>query len=188
MRIQPNIYQQARKRYIPAKPRVIFVTEAPPAFERNRYFYFENVRKRDSLFLELMKVLFPEEIATFAHVKHIRAAKDYFLGRFQEEGYFLTNACNEPLPGKTDTTRAKIYQEHLPSLIREILQIARPHVPVVLISAVLYKAIGTSLGVGGFNVLHDEAIPFPNSGQQINFRRKLRPLLLQHNLLPNHIP
>ena len=188
MKIQPNRYQQARKLYVPAKPRVIFVTEAPPAFDRNRYFYFENVRKGDSLFLELMKVLFPDEIATFAHVKSIRAAKDYFLGRFREEGYFLTHACNEPLPGKTDATRARIYQEHLPSLIKEILQIARPNVPLVLISAVVYKAIGPSLRASGFNILHDEVIPFPNSGQQINFRRKLRPLLLQHNLLPDHIP
>ena len=169
---------------MPAKPRVVFVTEAPPAFERNRYFYFEQVRRGDSLFLELMKTLFPEEVAAFAQVTHIRAAKDYFLGRFQEEGYFLAHACNEPLPGRTDATRAKIYQQHLPSLIKEVLQLARPNVPVVLISAVVYKAIGSSLQASGFNVLHDEAIPFPNSGQQINFRRKLRPLLLQHDLLP----
>ncbi len=181
----PNIYQQARKLYIPAKPRLIFVTEAPPTFECNRYFYFENVRKGDSLFLELMKVLFAEEVAAFENARSIRAAKDYFLGRFKEEGYFLTNACDEPLPKKTDATRAKIYQEQLPLLIKEILQIAKPKVPIVLISAVVYRAIGPSLRASGFSVLHEEAIPFPNSGQQINFRRKLRPLLLENDLLPS---
>ncbi len=178
-----NIYQQARQPYIPKNPRLIFVTEAPPTFNDYRYFYFENVRKGDSLFLELMKVLFAEEIATFENAKSIRAAKGYFLERFQEEGYFLTNAYNEPLP-KTDAARVKIYREQLPFLIKEILQIARPTVPIVLISAVVNRAIGESLQASGFHVLHEEAIPFPNSGQQLNFRRKLRPLLLENNLLP----
>ena len=150
---QPNIYQQARKPYIPAKPKLIFITEAHPSFERNRYFYFENVMRGDSLFLELMKVLFAEEVATFENAKSIRAAKGYFLGRFQQEGYYLTNACNDPLPKKTDAARAKIYQEHLPVLIKEILQLAKPKVPIVLISAVVYRAIGPSLRASGFNVL-----------------------------------
>jgi hypothetical protein len=39
----------------------------------------------------------------------------------------------------------------------------------------------------GYTVLNKEMIEFPNSGQQINFRRKLSALLQQHHLMPEGI-
>lgn len=179
-----NIFHQAREKYRPQKIKVLFINEAPPAIERNQYFYFEHVRRGDSLFLEMMKVLFAEEVEAFETVKHLRAEKTYFLERMQEEGYFLINAVDTPLPDKTAAARMKIYQEQLPHLIRTILQIGKPMTPIVLISAVVFKAIGRELRASGFHVIHHELIEYPNSGQQVNFRRKLKPLLSQHNLLP----
>lgn len=179
-----NLFHQAREKYRPQKIKVLFINEAPPAVERNQFFYFEHVRRGDSLFLEMMKVLFPEEVGAFETVKTLRAEKIYFLERLQEEGYFLINAVDTPLPDKTTAARMKIYQEQLPHLIKIILQIAKPTTPIVLISAVVYRAIGRELKASGFNVIHQELIEYPNSGQQVNFRRKLKPLLSQHNLLP----
>ncbi|WKN32413.1 hypothetical protein PZB74_03510 [Porifericola rhodea] len=179
-----NLFVKAREKYRPDHIKVLFITEAPPAEERNRYFYYEHVRRGDSLFLELIKVLFSEEVEAFETVKAVRNEKAYFLERLQEEGYHLMGAVDTPLPGATAATRIKIYRENLPGLIKEILHIARPNTPIVLISAVVYKAIGEALKASGFQVIHDDMIEFPNSGQQINFRRKLKPLLREHQLLP----
>lgn len=52
-----EVFIRAREKYRPKNIKVLFITEAPPAVERNRYFYYEHVRQGDSLFLELMKVL-----------------------------------------------------------------------------------------------------------------------------------
>lgn len=179
-----NIFYQAREKYKPRHIKVLFITEAPPTAERNQYFYFEGVRRGDSLFLEMMKVLFPEEVKVFETVRSLRAEKSYFLERMQEEGYFLMSAVDTPLPDKTAHARMKLYRENLPELIKSILEVAKPNTPVILISAVVFRAIGRELKASGFHVIHQELIEFPNSGQQANFRRKLKPLLQQNNLLP----
>jgi len=177
-------FQQAREKYRPENIKVLLITEAPPAVERNRYFYYEQVQRGDSLFLETIKVLFPEEVKAFETVKQLRAEKRYFLERLQEEGFFLMNAVETPLPDKTAAARSRIYQENLPTLIREILSIARPNTVIVIISAVVFRAIGKALKASGFKLIQEDIIAYPNSGQQLNFRRKLRPLLRAHALLP----
>ncbi len=179
-----EVFQKAREKYRPQPIRVLFVTEAPPIADRNRYFYFEHVSRGDSLFLELIKVLFAEEAAAFDTVKSLRAEKPYFLERLQEEGYFLIHATDTPLPGKTTAARTNAYRENLPVLIRTILQVASPATPIVMISTVVFRAVADSLRASGFNVIHQEPIAYPNSGQQINFRRKLKPLLISQHLLP----
>lgn len=180
-----STFQRAREKYRPNHINVLLITEAPPTEQRNRYFYYEQVRRGDSLFLETIKVLFPEEVEAFETVKQLRAEKTYFLERLQEEGFFLTNAVETPLPGKTAAARSRIYRENLPGLIQEILRIAKPNTVIVIISAVVYRAIGKALKGSGFNLIQEDIIAYPNSGQQLNFRRKLRPLLREHGLLPH---
>lgn len=180
-------FQKAREKYRPEKIKVLMITEAPPAEHQNRFFYYEHVRRGDSLFLETIKVLFPEEVEAFETVKQIRAEKSYFLERLQEEGFFLMNAVESPLPNKSDAARRRVYREHLPRLIQEVLRIARPNTVIIIISAVVYRAIGRELKASGFNLIQEDMIEYPNSGQQLNFRRKLRPLLIEHGLLPSGI-
>ena len=177
-------FQQAREQYIPAKVKLFFITEVPPAPERNRYFYYEHVRRGDSLFLELIKVLFPEEVNAFETVKQLRAEKTYFLERLQEEGYLLLHAHDTPLPGETTVTRIRTYRDNLPQLMATLLRLGKPSTPIVLISAVVFRAIAPQLRASGFSVIHHELIEYPNSGQQLNFRRKLKPLLMRERLLP----
>ena len=112
-----NSFRQAREKYRPANIKVLFITEAPPAEERQRYFYYEHVRRGDSLFMEMIKVLFTEEVEAFETVKTIRREKTYFLERLQEEGYYLMGAVDQPLPGKTAAARTHIYRKNLPALI-----------------------------------------------------------------------
>ncbi|MEM6840870.1 MAG: hypothetical protein AAF632_01485 [Bacteroidota bacterium] len=177
-------FKEAREKYRPDQVKLLFITEAPPPEERNRYFYFEKVRRGDSLFLEMMKVLFAEEVASFETVKQLRAEKSYFLERFHEEGFYLMHGHDAPLPNTTATFRSNVYRDNVPELIQKILSVAKPTVPIVLISAVVFRGVFEPLRKSGFQVIHNEIIEFPNSGQQLNFRRKLRPLLMREGLLP----
>ena len=52
--------QDARAKYKPEVITCLFIAEAPPS-SPDRFFYFEEVREQDSLYLEMMKALFPEE-------------------------------------------------------------------------------------------------------------------------------
>lgn len=178
------IFAQARKKYQPDQINLLFITEAPPAADRQRYFFFENVRQGDSLFLELMKVLFPEEVASFETVKALRAEKIYFLERFQSAGFHLIHAADAPLPDTTSTQRRSIYKINLPLLIKQIDALADKPTAIVLVSAVVHEACYEGLTEAGYQVLNSMMIEFPNSGQQINFRRKLTALLTRHNLIP----
>ncbi len=178
-------FKEAREKYRPDQIKLLFITEAPPPEERNRYFYFEKVRRGDSLFLEMMKVLFAEEVAAFDTVRQLRVEKSYFLERFQEEGFFLIHGHDSSLPNTTATARSTIYRNNVPEIIQKILALANPNVPIVLISAVIFRGLAEPLIKSGFQVIHNEMIEFPNSGQQLNFRRKLRPLLMQKGLLPS---
>lgn len=185
--LSTNIFAQARKKYLPQSVKLLFVTEAPPTPDRNRYFYFEQVRQGDSLFLELMKVLFPEEVAAFDTVKALRAEKVYFLERFQAAGFHLLHATDEPKPDTTASERRKAYKESLLTLMGQIDRLADKNTPIILISAVVYEACFHLLTKAGYQVINESMIEFPNSGQQINFRRKLSTLLYKYNLMPEQV-
>jgi len=47
-----NPFQLAREKYKPEKIVYLLVAETPPRLDSNRFFYFEDVRNQDSLFLE----------------------------------------------------------------------------------------------------------------------------------------
>jgi hypothetical protein len=53
-----NPYEQAAAKYRPAHTSVLFIAESPPSSDE-RYFYFEHVSLRDSLWVELMKAIYP---------------------------------------------------------------------------------------------------------------------------------
>ena len=55
-------FDQAANLYLPDPLRLLFIAEAPPAFKVNRLFYFTGLTDGDTLFLEMMKVLYPAEI------------------------------------------------------------------------------------------------------------------------------
>ena len=59
-----QVYAAARNRYKPRQIRMLLLTEAPPC-SLDRHFYFEDVKKQDSLFLEIMGVLYPEQKAQY---------------------------------------------------------------------------------------------------------------------------
>ena len=182
-----NLFAQARKKYLPDTVNLLFITEAPPTPDRNRYFFFEHVKQGDSLFLEMMKVLFTEEVASFNTVKALRAEKVYFLERFQSAGFHLIHAADTPLLDTIATERRNIYKQNLPDLIKQIDALASKSTPIILVSAVVHEACFEGLTEADYTVLNDTMIEFPNSGQQINFRRKLTALLNNYKLMPEQL-
>ncbi|RYZ57991.1 MAG: hypothetical protein EOO14_10255, partial [Chitinophagaceae bacterium] len=60
LRFLKERYASARNKYKPRQVRVLLLAEGPPD-SLDRHFYFEDVKKQDSLFLEIMGVLYPEQ-------------------------------------------------------------------------------------------------------------------------------
>lgn len=52
-------YAAARNKYKPSHIKILLIAEAPPN-NLDRYFYYEDVKSHDSLFLEIMGILYPD--------------------------------------------------------------------------------------------------------------------------------
>ncbi len=157
--------QQAREKYRPEEVKLIFLAEAPPCKE-GHFFYFEDVPKGDSLFLHVIRAVFPdlEDVPT----KELRTRKEELLFRFAESGYFLEDSVAVSIP-KGTKNKEKVVAEHQADLIRRITpykQTAR----FVLLSSAVFKANYQALKNEGFDILNDFMIPFPGSGQQGKFK------------------
>ena len=90
-----NARAKAATKYCPATTRLLFVAESPPQAD-DRYFYFENVKQGDWLWIALMKAVFG---ADFKKTKAERQRKTYWLARFQKSGCRVIDAVKEPLCG-----------------------------------------------------------------------------------------
>ena len=159
--------EAARNKYRPEKINVLFVAEAPPA-ELDRFFYFENVSEGDYLYLETMKVVFGN-----VDIIDLRQRKVEFLEGFKENGFFLLDAVNKPIPQSTSSyeRRDRVWSErnHLVEMMRKLVD---SRTDVVLIKSTVF-GIRDFLIKSDFHVINDEAIEFPSNGHQGQYRQKL---------------
>jgi len=168
VRFSPEPYERAAAKYRPVKTRVLFVAEAPPS-SLDRYFYFEDVRHQDSLWVELTKEVFGAE--AWGSIKRERSRKREWLRRFQENGYQLIDAVKEPL-GCADAVRKT--KEHSQELISEIREIAPSR--IVLLKYAVYDVLFDELRSAALPVV-DRRLPFPGNGWQNKF----------HGLFPREV-
>jgi hypothetical protein len=130
----PRTFEAARNKYRPDQVKLLFVAEAPPAYDSGRFFYFEAVEEADTLFLEMMKVLYPKK-ANFVEgidnrntgfkARQVRNRKAEFLELFKRDGFFLLDAIDEPMPGNATTkTKEDKIRSSLPQL-RDNLRVLR---------------------------------------------------------------
>jgi hypothetical protein len=167
--------ERAREHYRPQRVDVLFVAEAPP-LAVDRFFYFEKVVTHDWLFLALMRWLYEE--ARSIETEELRGRKAEFLSRFSQDGYFLIDAIDEPIPkGCSVAERLRRIRERVPELVGKVLGIRSPKTQVVLISGSVFRECHGPLNAAGVNVLNTEAIDFPSMGHQRDFARKLGRLL-----------
>ncbi|MFH1327240.1 MAG: hypothetical protein ABIH76_00065 [Candidatus Bathyarchaeota archaeon] len=167
--------ESARNKYKPKKIKYLLVAEAPPKIESNRFFYFENIRRGDSLFLETMKVVYPKQ---FIDVKYVRDKKTTFLEQFKRDGFYLIDSVDHPING-TSSQKKKEIQKNLPQLSEKIVKLANEETKVILISATVYEVCYDYLKKKGINVSNIEMIDFPGSGGQKKYREKIEKILAQ---------
>ena len=159
-------YEEAAARYAPSRTRVLFVAESPPA-SLNRYFYYPDVKQGDSLWLELMKALYPNE---FGETREERPRKHEWLDRFRADGYRLIDAVKEPGSTTVATIRGNAAR-----VIEQIREIGPDQ--VVLIKATVWKGLCHPLRNAGIPVANEELLPFPGSGQQQKFQAGFQELV-----------
>jgi hypothetical protein len=168
--------ETARRKYKPQTIKFLFVAEAPPKASSGRFFYFENISDKDSLFLETMKVLYPKH---YSETKIVRLQKRQFLERFRSDGFYLIDSCDSPMEDSSPSRKRRQIQDSLPSLRNKLRELATDGVKVILISATVYDEC-FALKREGFNIINDDMIDFPVSGGQAKFREKLGSLLIKH--------
>ena len=165
-------YTQARSKYRPETVRVLLLAEAPPC-ALDRFFYFEDVKKQDSLFLETMGVLYPDLKKRYLARGRQTELKEELLETFKADGYWLLDLCGIPT-SIVEGPSQKDVQSLLKILDREI----EKSTPIILIKANVYDACYKELKAADYRVI-DERMPFPGSGQQGVFRERFVAALQQ---------
>lgn len=166
--------EQARIKYKPKKIKYLLIAETPPKPDSKRFFYFENVQEQDSLFLETMKVLYPESVSGIT-TKEIRSIKKSFLERFRNDGFYLIDSLNEPFEEKYNSTKKiKLLKQGQKNLLKRVTKLITPKTVVILISATVFRANFEFLKDNNIKISNSELIDFPGSGGQKKFREKLK--------------
>src|SRR5262249_20186450 len=153
-------HEESRKRYEPDDIRVLFVAESPPAAE-GRFFFFEDVATKDSLFLEMVKCIY--RLPRFD-----RDRKREFLERFKRDGFHLIDAVTTPLSERANKKRA--IRDSIELLKRRLRALCNSETKIVLICKSVYDVCFQELVDEGFSVINTRAIPYPGQGHAIEFR------------------
>ena len=169
-------FEKAREKYKPESIKCLFIAEAPPNEESKRFFYFEDVKTQDSLFWELMKVLYPTIITESRKIKDLRLNKKLYLDKFKENGYYLIDAVKYPISGNETNKIAEIMKNQ-GKLLEHIKSTTNRDTKIFLISSTVHKANYSYLISNGINIVNEKAIPFPGSGQQKRFREAISPFI-----------
>jgi len=169
-----NKVEIARIKYKPDKIKYLLIAEAPPDENSNRFFYYECVDEKDSLFLETMKVLYPDD---YNDTKAVRKRKKQFLKKFKEDGFYLIDSTDQPMPNFSRSKKLKQIRKSLPLLKEKVSSLLRKNTKIILISSTVYKICEEPLKSMGFNIINEEMIDFPGSGGQLKYRTKLAKLI-----------
>jgi hypothetical protein len=160
-------YIAARNRYKPRHIKVLLIVEAPPD-SLDRFFYFEDVKKQDSLFLEIMGILYPDQKAEYLASGRDTELKKELLQAFRTDGFWLMDLSEVPL-----SISGNSLESCVPHLLERLNKYIDKTTPVVIIKTNVYDLCYSVLRAEGYNVVA-ERMPFPGSGQQRIFREKFR--------------
>ena len=164
-------YQELREKYKPRKIKCLLIAESPPKSEE-RFFYNPGQEKYDFLFKSVMEVIFPDFKNNYQ-----RGQKHEYLQRFKEQGFYLIDAVDTPINDRKRRERNKIIRKNLENKIKEIEELISKDTPIILIKKNVFEIFHHELEERGFNVVHDEHIPFPSSGHQEEFKEKFKQYL-----------
>ncbi len=101
--------REAAERFRPDRLEYLFVAEAPPG-DVSRYFYFDDVRQGDSLYLEVAKALFLS-----LSVDRLRERKARTLERMRDQGMWLIDVAEEPNAEPVDDPEPAVVEAGAPA-------------------------------------------------------------------------
>jgi hypothetical protein len=172
-----NKFERARQKYKPKEIKFLLIAETPPKLDSNRFFYFENVDKQDSLFIEMMKLLYPEDTDQI-DTKSVRSRKREFLEKFQSDGFYLIDSLDTPFERKYSSLQKKnLIANGQKELLCKIYELLNNETKVILIAAPVFNANFNFLKGNGIPVVNRELIDFPGSGGQKKFREKMKKII-----------
>ncbi len=158
----------ATQKYRPAEVRILFMAESPPAAP-DRHFYFEDISRADTLWVQTTRALYPEE---FGETAQERKRKGAWLERFQRDGHWMLEAVPHPIDAQRKEFQIRNHTERALAAI----QAAAP-LYVVLITTPVYKTLLQPLADAGISLPQPQAIPFPGRGQQGRFHAAMQATL-----------
>lgn len=158
-------FNTARKRYQPDCIKTLLIAEGPPE-SLNRFFYFEDVKSDDSLFLEIMSVLYPMQKIKYLNTGRSTDLKKQLLDKFKSDGYWLLDLSEIPKQQLTQPIELCLNR-----LVTDVKKCVNDLTKIILIKVNVFDCCYSALKAEGFNV-SQERMPFPGSGQQRLFREK----------------
>lgn len=162
--------EKAREKYKPETVKYLLVAEAPPD-SLERFFYYDNVRQHDYLFLGVAEALYPKLKEQFLLSGRSSEIKNSILQAFQKDGFYLLDLSELPL-SFLDTD----LQSQLPTLVNNINSIADDNTQIILIKANVYD-IAFNFLKQKFKNLIDQRITFPGQGGQRKFQDEFKQAL-----------
>ena len=163
--------KKSAEKYNPLETNILYIAESPPSAP-GRYFYCENVKTDDWLWIGLMRAIYLDE---FGETSIERQKKPMWLTRFKHDGYRLIDAIKVPICRSIiSSKREKLIRNRTSEIVKEVKTISPSQ--IVLIKATVYDALYIPLKEQSFPVVNAR-LYFPSSGRQNKFHEEFRKLV-----------
>lgn len=168
---------EARNKYKPNNVKCLFIAEAPPD-NVERFFYYEDVRKADYLFLGLTEVLYPDLKEDYLKKKRPIEMKTKILNKFQDNGYYLIDLLDIPKDYFDGD-----WNDAASLLVTKIKSDFGEQVLIIITKVNVFDVLYLKLLSKGFINVSKERLPFPSTGGQKEFREGFKRALKKLNLI-----
>ena len=156
--------ERARLKYKPEKIKLLLVAEAAPD-GIDRFFYYEDVKEHDYLFLAVSEVIYPNFYDEYRLSNRSSKIKKQILTQFKEDGIYLVDFSELPL-----SYTNKPLESNITSFKSKIASIIDKDTKIILIKVNIYDIAFKELIFDGFKNVIDYRLPFPSHGNQSKFR------------------
>lgn len=147
------------------------IAESPPVSsdEELRFFYNPDQEKYDFLFKAIMEVIFHDFKSSYR-----KGEKSIYLERFEDKGLYLIDATDRVINNLPPKKREQIILSQIEDTLREIGELISKETPIFLIKKDVFKIFYPRLKKLGYNIAHDDFLPFPSNGHQTKFKSMFR--------------
>ncbi|WP_375384045.1 hypothetical protein [uncultured Microbacterium sp.] len=161
-------YASRRARWKPDRVRLLMIAESAPDsggdVSARRFFYDERLTGDDSLFREVVKVLYDSPSLASGPGQKVP-----WLAQLQRDGVYLIDLASRPVNYDDPQARAGALKANIDKTI-QVAEALQPN-GIVLIKKNVFELLAEPLRRLALPVLHEQFITFPGSGQQKRFRQ-----------------